>query len=784
MMEKWARIKYMPCLPLGDNRSRVTGCEKHIRLSREAAEEGIVLLKNNEKLLPLNRGARVAIFGTAQIDYIKGGGGSGVVYSEYTRNIYEGLKQKTQIEVYDPLSLFYEARVSDAIRNGELAGRDTSVARKLGYLKGNITEAKIPADLLAGAKAFTDTAIITICRYSAEYFDRYADGRETYFELSCEEKQMVDTVCANFAKVIVLLNTGAMIDTSWFADNDRIQSALMIGQGGMEGAVAAANVLVGEVTPSGKLVDTCAGAFADYPSSEGFHESLDYVKYVEDIFVGYRYFETIPGMKEKVVYPFGFGLSYTDFEISGVTGAVIGEKILVSATVKNVGAYAGKEVVQVYYAAPQGKLGKPARELCAFGKTKLLAPGESEILTLTFKVADMASYDDTGLVQKSAWVMEKGEYKIFVGNSVRAAKAIEYKYVLTEDTVVEQLTEYCTPKNLGKRLLATGEYMDAPDTAYTPKTFPCEYDCKYNIPVDGAEKYMLIDVAEGRVSLDDFIAQLTDDELYRLLAGKRNVGVTITDGMGGLAKYGIPTPMTADGPAGVRVKPVTGISTTAFPVETMLACTWNLDLVERIGVAAALECKENNMFMWLAPALNIHRSPLCGRNFEYFSEDPFVSGKMAAAVVKGTQSQNIVATVKHFACNNKETNRKESDSVLSERALREIYLKGFEICVKESAPWMLMTAYNLVNGVRAAEHAELIEGILRGEWGFKGVVTTDWHGHGERNRELAAGNDIHMPCASYEDRSVDYIDTVPCTTPRNEMAQCVKRLLEMILWME
>ena len=429
-MEKWARIKYMPCMPIGDTRSRITGCEKHIRLSREAAEEGIVLLKNNEELLPLKKGTKVAIFGTAQIDYIKGGGGSGIVYCEYTRNIYEGLKEKAQIEVYDPLSLFYEARVSDAIRNGELAGRDTSVARKLGYLKGNITETKIPEDLLAGAKEFTDTAIITICRYSAEYFDRYADGSEVYFDLSAEEKEMVDTVCANFDKVVVLLNTGAMIDTSWFASNDKIGAALMIWQGGMEGALAAANVLVGEVTPSGKLVDTCAGAFEDYPSSAGFHESLDYVKYIEDIFVGYRYFETIPGMKEKVVYPFGFGLSYTDFEISGVTGTVIGEKILVNAVVKNVGKYAGKEVVQVYYSAPQGKLGKPARELCAFQKTKLLAPGESEILTLTFAIKDMASYDDIGVVQKSAWVMEKGEYKIYVGNNVRDAWEIGYKYVL------------------------------------------------------------------------------------------------------------------------------------------------------------------------------------------------------------------------------------------------------------------------------------------------------------------------------------------------------------------
>ena len=782
-MERWARAKYNPCLPLGNNNSRITGCEKHIRLSREAACEGTVLLKNNNKTLPLKKGTKVAIFGTAQIDYIKGGGGSGVVYCDYTRNIYQGLKMKTNIEVYDPLSLFYESRVSEAIRNGELEGRITSVALKLGYLKGNITEAKIPEDLLEGAKAFTDTAIITICRYSAEYFDRVADGSDPYFELSPEEKEMVDTVCANFKNIIVLLNTGAMIDTSWFANNDKIDSALIIWQGGMEGGLAAADILVGDATPSGKLVDTCAADFMDYPSSEGFHESVDYVKYTEDIFVGYRYFETIPGMKERVVYPFGFGLSYTDFAISDVTAGAIGNKIFITADVKNIGEYAGKEVVQVYYGAPLGKLTKAARELCAFAKTKLLQPGESEALTMSFEIEDMASYDDIGDVQKSAYVMEAGEYKIFVGNSVRAAKELEYKYVLNETKVVKQLTEYCTPANLGKRLLATGEYVEVADVDYTPKTFECEYHCKEKIPADGDKKYMLIDVAEGRVSLDDFIAQLTNRELLSLLVGHKNIGVANTDGMGGLDKYGIPAPMTADGPAGLRIHSKTGTKTTAFPVETMLACTWNLDLVKEIGKAAALECKENNISMWLAPALNIHRSPLCGRNFEYFSEDPFMSGKMAAAVVKGVQSQNIVATPKHFACNNKETNRKESNSILSERALREIYLKGFEICIKESAPGLIMTSYNIINSVRASENAELITGILRNEWGFKGLVITDWWNNAIKRAEVSAGNDIRMP-STCNDRNSPYIDTIEVENTRDELAVCVKRLLKLILWLE
>jgi len=764
-MEKWARIKYQPCLPLGDNNSKITGCEKHIQLSREAACEGAVLLKNNDNLLPLKKGTKVAIFGKAQIDYVKGGGGSGDVHCEYVRNIYQGLSLKNdKVEVFDKLSLYYEAACKKAYKSGEKIGM--------------FDEFDIPEELLKEAKEFTDTAIITINRYSSEGHDRRNDGNDTYFVLSNQEKAMVDAVCLGFAKVVVLLNTGAMIDTSWFASNEKIGAALMIWQGGMEGGLAAADILVGDVTPSGKLVDTCAGEFDDYPSSAGFHESDDYVKYTEDIFVGYRYFETIPGMKEKVVYPFGYGLSYTKFEIKDILAQIAGEKIIISANVKNIGEYCGKEVVQVYYSAPVGKITKPARELCAFAKTKLLAPGESETLIMSFDINDMASYDDIGDVEKSSYVMEKGEYKIFVGNSVRDAKEIEFNYVLEENKICQKLTEYCKPTNLGKRLIATGEYIEVPDEEYIPKTFECAYECDTKIPADD-EKKLLIDVANGEISLDDFIAQLTDDELFWLLIGHPNKGVANTDGMGDLYKYGVPDPMTVDGPAGVRIRPVTGVRTTAFPVATMLACTWNTDILERIGVAGALEVKENNLSMWLTPALNIHRSPLCGRNFEYYSEDPFVSGKMAAAMVRGIQSQKIVACPKHFACNNKETNRKESNSILSERALREIYLKGFEICVKESDPKLIMTAYNLVNNVRASENAELITGILRDEWGFKGTITTDWNNTAKKHTEVVAGNDIRMP----SNRN-NYIDADFVKNKRNELAICVKRLLEMILWLE
>ena len=779
-MEKWSRIKYQPCLPLGDNNSKITGCQKHIDLSREAACEGTVLLKNNRKVLPLKKGTKVAIFGKAQIDYVKGGGGSGDVYCEYVHNIYDGLKLKKDIEVFDSLSLYYKDYVEKEYKSGQQIG---FISDSVEMPIGMIPETEIPETLLKSAKEFTDTAIITISRFSSENSDRKVDEEIPYYELSAEEKNMVNTVCANFEKVIVLLNTGAMIDTSWFAGNDKIDSAVMIWQGGMEGGLAAADILMGDATPSGKLVDTCAAGFDDYPSSQGFHESEEYAKYTEDIFVGYRYFETIPNMKERVVYPFGYGLSYTDFEIKNVIANTYGEKVIVSATVKNIGEYCGKEVVQVYYGAPTGKITKPARELCAFSKTKLLSPGEEETLIMSFDISDMASYDDMGAVEKSAYVMEKGEYKLFVGNSVRNTNEIEFKYVLEENVICQKCTEYCKPTKLGKRLTATGEYIDVPDEEYTPKTFENTYNCDTKIPTDNDNKKQLIDVVNGDISLDDFIAQLSDKELFGLLCGKKDIGVANTGGMGGLSQYGIPTPMTVDGPAGVRIFPWTGIRTTAFPVATMLACTWNTDIVERVGVAGALETKENNLSMWLTPALNIHRSPLCGRNFEYYSEDPFVSGKMAAAMVRGIQSQNIVATVKHFACNNKETNRKESNSILSERALREIYIKGFEICVKESAPKLLMTAYNFINDIHASENAELITGILRGEWGYKGLVTTDWWNTARQCYEIKAGNDIRMP---YMDADLEEsnIEKVLSVNTRADLAVCVKRLLEMILWLE
>ena len=728
--EKWLRARFLPCIPLGDNRSCITACEKHIALSRRAACEGAVLLKNDNGFLPLEKGKKVAIFGNAQIDYVKGGSGSGDVFVPYTRNIYDGLKMKEgKVEVFDSLSLFYTDHVVNAYKNGGENGR--------------LTEPEIPAELLRSARAFTDTAIITICRFSGEGYDRRNDDKDKYFELEDGEKKMVADVLASFENVVVLLNVGAMIDTSWFAKNDKVKSALLIWQGGLEGGLAAADMLVGDDAPSGKLVDTCAEKFEDYPSSAGFHESEDYVKYTEDIFVGYRYFETIPGKKDAVVYPFGYGLTYTTFEISNVFVGGNEEQIFVSAKVTNTGKRAGKEVVEVYYSAPEGKISKEKIALIAFQKTPLLEAGKSCTVSMTFDIRDMASYDDMGDIEKSAYVLEKGDYRFFVGTSVRDTVCADYTYTLKEDVIVEKLNSYCAPRKLEKRLLADGTLRDVPIREDAEKTFPVAYHNEYK-PLEKVIE--LYDVDEGKATLDEFISQMSDEDLMDVLVGKRDTGVANTGTMGGYEnRYRIPPIATADGPAGLRLHPKRGIRTTAFPIATALAASWNTELVEEVGKAGALECKENNIQIWLTPALNIHRSPLCGRNFEYYSEDPLIAGKMAAAMVRGIQSAKVVATPKHFAANNKETNRHESDSIMSERALREIYLKGFEICVKESAPKMIMSSYNLLNGVHTSESAELITGILRGEWGYEGMLTTDWSNTAKHYKEVKAGNDIRMP---------------------------------------
>ena len=782
-MKRWARALYQPCLPLGRNGQRVTGCEEHILLSRKAAAEGMVLLKNEKSILPFEKGTRLALFGNGSVDYVKGGGGSGDVTTAYVRSLQDGLEIKEKegkVQVLASLGKFYRENVS-----AQYAG---------GIQPGMTAEPEIPCDLLEKAKAWADAAVISICRFSGEGWDRKGIPGDGDFYLTREEQNMVDTVTANFEKVVVVLNVGGMVDTSWFCNSEKIQGVLLAWQGGMEGGLAAADLLCGDVNPSGKLTDTFARTFDDYPSSAGFNESEDYVDYTEDIYVGYRYFETIPGAAEKVNYPFGFGLSYTEFAIEPLRAGEEDGTICVDVRVTNMGSRAGKEVVQLYYRAPQGVLGKPLEVLGAFAKTELLGAGQSQVLRLKMPVKAMASYDDLGKIQASAYVLEAGNYSFRIGNSVRNTVKLDYEYQAAQTVVTEQLERKCAPAALKSRLLADGSYEELPqggDVYEKNRLIPQDIDTLEGVEPDvqgityqekkewrNADRITLEDVAEGKADLRRLLAQLSDRELAGLLGGQVNTGTANTYGMGNLPAYGIPNIMTADGPAGLRIREECGVYTTAWPCATLLACTWNPEMVFEAGAAGAAEVKENNIGVWLTPAMNIHRSPLCGRNFEYYSEDPLVSGKMGAAMIRGIQSQHIGASMKHFCCNNKETNRKDSDSRVSERALREIYLKGFEIAVKEAQPWTVMTSYNLMNGYPTSCNPELLNGILREEWGFEGMVTTDWWNHAEHYLEVKAGGDIKMGCG-YPDRILEAKEKG--FVSREEMEKCAERILGMIL---
>ena len=804
-MQKWTRVMYQPNIPLGENGEKVTASKAHITLSKEAAKEGMVLLKNDGNLLPLARGSKVALFGKASFDYVRGGGGSGEVTVSYARNLYEGLTLlKDKVSVFEELSAFYRDEVKAQYQQGRVPGMTV--------------EPEVPAELLKKARAYTDTAIITICRFSGEGWDRKSivdtenknlcisedamakQSAEIFkngnFNLTRAGQAMVDIVKSNFEKVIVVMNVGGMVDSCWFHDDDRIQSVLMAWQGGIEGGLAAAELLMGDGNPSGKLVDTFARELADYPSTEGFHESERFVDYIEDIYVGYRYFETIPGADGKVNYPFGYGLSYTDFSLTAGAAYEENGSIYVPVMVTNIGKRAGKEVVQAYFSAPQGKLGKPSRQLAAFQKTRLLQTGESQSIVLSWRVEDMASYDDFGKIKESAYVLEKGAYVFFVGASVRDVVELSYQYEVTEDTVVRQLSRKCAPSGLKKRMLADGSYEELPlgepvDTdanELVPLTVEesdgfapaARAGKRYHLWVNTAaqQHHFLREVAEGKITLDEFMAQLSDEDMAHLLGGQPNTGVANTFGWGNLPDYGVPNVMTADGPAGLRIAPECSVYTTAWPCATQLACSWNEELVQQVGEAGGAEVKENNIAVWLTPAVNIHRSPLCGRNFEYYSEDPFLAGKLAAAMVRGIQSNHVGASVKHFALNNKETNRKNSDSRASERAVREIYLKAFEIIVKEAKPWSIMSSYNIVNGHRASENRELLEDILRDEWGFDGMVTTDWWTNGEHYKEVRAGNDVKM-ATGFPERLMEALDKG--ILARADMEICARRILELIL---
>ena len=543
---------------------------------------------------------------------------------------------------------------------------------------------------------------------------------------------MLDDVTAAFSKTVVVIDAGNIIDMGWTDRyGDKVSAILYAFQGGMESGNALMDVLYGDVNPSGRLTDTIACSYQDYPAARNFG-GIHHNTYQEDIYVGYRYFETFA--RERVRYPFGFGLSYTTFEIRS-DFCYEDYKCKFDITVTNTGAVAGQEVVQVYVNPPQGKLGKPLRNLVAFRKTGLLAAGQSEKICIEIDPVELHSFDDSGVTGfPNCYVLEEGTYEFYVGADVRSASPAgkwENPALLVTCELTEQAAPVVSFKRMKPQQNLTIGYEPAPK-----RTTGLREDILRNLPkatpYTGDRGIKLTDVQQGKATLEDFVAQLDIKELDAITRGEG--GMRSIHGAGGnagmlggttesLRQKGIPPVITTDGPSGIRVYAYASL----LPCGTALACSWNPELVEQLSVLFGKEMMEKGSDILLGPGMNIHRDPLCGRNFEYFSEDPHVSGKIAAAVVRGIQkNEGRSACPKHFACNNQEMNRCRHDSRLSQRALREIYLRGFEICVRESEPKTIMTSYNKINGVWAHYHYELVTNILRGEWDYHGLVITDW----------------------------------------------------------
>jgi len=744
-MNRFARFLYQPVLPLGKNHSFVTNSRSHWDLAKKIAAEGTVLLKN-DGTLPLSQGEKICLFGTGIGEFLFGGGGSGRVFTEKKIDLAQGLanaEKEGKISLYQPLVDFYKEKIGEVLDKAR--AECGTIAKYNAWRSVNMTRLPVlPEQLYSDAKAFGTVAVFCISRHSSEG-DGFGDrsGLEGDFYMWDEEKALLDRLSRDYEKVVVILNTCGPVSVKEFEENPGIGAVLYpLYSGGIAGEVLA-ELLLGEKYPSGHLQHTLAKRLEDYPSTEGYFAAEDHEDYTEDIFVGYRYFETFA--KDKVVYPYGFGLGYTKFETKVLSASFANGRVKISVSVKNVGKFSGKEVVQAYLSAPQAKLGKAAKVLTAFSKTKELRPSEETVLKLDFSVRDFASFDDLGKIKKSAFVLEKGEYAVYVGTNVRDAENV-LDFSLSDDIICKKCHSYMAPRALEKRLTADGSYEDLPK-AESCDHKPVGTDLRAEAP---AGELTLAAALEKNMS-EEFLAGMTPEEMTEMLYGHPMMNASNTNGIGlsrrdeYLDKKYVPLVPTADGPAGLRIREGRGITPTFFPCESTVSQTWNLDLANRMGVAAAKETKENNIGIWLAPALNIQRNPRCGRNFEYYSEDPLTSGLFAAACVRGVQSQSIVATIKHYCANNREMNRRIADSRVSERALREIYLKGFEIAIKKGDPWALMTSYNPVNGVQMSANWEAINGILRGEWKYDGVVMTDWRVLSNLDEEIHAGSDVKMP---------------------------------------
>lgn len=737
---------------------RILDWNKYLDTAAKMVSEGIVMLKNENNALPLDTDKEVAVFGRIQFHYYKSGTGSGgMVNVTKVVNILDGLIDNGVKVNEKLLGTYRKWDKENPFDLGEGWGGEPWSQKEMPLDEGLVKET---------AKS-CETAIVIIGRTAGEEQDNRLEAGS--YLLSDDEIAMLTVVRKHFKKVVLLLNVGNIIDMT---DINRIapDAVLYVWQGGMTGGKGTADVLTGKVSPSGKLPDTIAYKASDYPSDANFGREENRDIYAEDIYVGYRYFETFA--KEKVLYPFGFGLSYTEFEIKTEKAEITEGAVKLSVSVKNIGSYKGKEVIEVYCEAPQGRLGKAARVLCGFEKTRELVPQEEQVFEIAVDIAKLASYDDSGVTgNKSCYVLEAGEYKFYVGSDVRSA---EYacSFEQGEDLVTERLTQSLAPVESFERIKPVCEggafsigreavpVSEVDESARRLEKLPKE------IAYTGDKGIKLWDVKNGKNTMDEFIAQLSDYDLSCIIRGEGMGSPRVTAGtasaFGGVSEnlngFGIPAGCCSDGPSGMRLD--CGTKAFSLPNGTMIASSFNKELTSELFTFMGLEMAANKVDCLLGPGMNIHRHPLNGRNFEYFSEDPFLTGKMAAAELKGMAGAGVTGTIKHFCANNRETNRHFIDSVVSERALREIYLKGFEIAVKEGGASSVMTTYGRVNGLWTAGNFDLNTVILREEWGFKGFTMTDWwaninvRGKEPDKTDLAAmaraQNDVYMVCPDGE----------------------------------
>ncbi len=725
------------------------------QLAVEIEQEAIVLLKNEDNALPLE-GKKVNVFGAASVVSLLGGAGSGAIVTHDPVYFYEALDE-AGIEYNSELQALYEKHCA----SNEIPKTSNTILNNLLQLvlaKNSLKEMnpkKLTDDVMADAKAFSDTAIIVIGRTSAENSDLTPET----LRLSDDERAMVEKVATTFSEVIVLFNIGNVMEMGFIDEYDSIKAAAVLWIPGEFGMRAVGQMLKGEVNPSGRLADTIAYSIYDHPSTENFgsfkyDNGEHFVEYQEGIYVGYRYFETFA--KEKVQYPFGYGLSYTTFTKELVSYSTDDGKISARVKVTNTGDRAGKDTVQVYYSAPYyGTIEKSAINLGGFVKTKLLAPSESETVTVEFEINSMASYD----MNKEAWVLEKGDYTVILGENVRE-HIDSFTYTLDEDVVMKNDDVTGTEiKNLfddayngftvlsrkdGVATYPEARTLVATDKVKKPDEHPAPVK-EGTAPAMGVtydKTIMLKDVYENPELMDKFLDQLTLDEMTHLVTHSGYMTY-------GIDRLGIPKTWDNDGPS--CVKGAHGITYsdcgTAYPCETAIACTWNKDLAYRMGDSVGQEARSIGTDIWYAPGVNIHRNPMGGRNFEYFSEDPVISGIMATEIINGAWNQGLVTTIKHFALNDQETHRNGVFTWADEQTLREIYFKAFEIPVKNSECHGVMSAYNRIGTDWAGACSELLNDLLRTEWGYEGYVISDYSnnfiGRGYMDPALAVynGND-------------------------------------------